>query len=442
MARASIPTLLSLDHYAKIMGLDALHFCQGVSRLRANPSCPQVWYQYTWQNPSIVSREHLSEVIAEAEKDLADAIGYWPTPVWLGGATGEEHRYTPPKAPGAFGLGSNVYGRYKSLQLNRGYVIEGGQRGTTSLGDACWIGLDLDGDGFYETASFTLEVDAGLDPCSVHAYFKEYEAGDAANSRTDPASAGADEAWEVRPLQVSLTGTTLTIYTKAWNLFRPQLWEELAPDLEAPIDADDFGVGGVPTDPCALGVDLGSYVDGLTFYRVYNDPENQVEFVWGGDISCSVDTACAEATQAGCLRVKNARNGLVIPRPGTYNADTGSFTSLSWTQSIEPDLVRVWYRAGWTPERPRTCQVLSDYWAKIITMLATARLEWDLCDCTNVKETSDYWRQDASKMTRDKSFNLSQNELSNPFGQKVGEVLAWRRITKSQGRKKGQAIRV
>jgi len=85
---------------------------------------------------------------------------------------------------------------------------------------------------------------------------------------------------------------------------------------------------------------------------------------------------------------------------------------------------------------------LSDYWAKIITMLATARLEWDLCDCTNVKETSDYWRQDASKMTRDKSFNLSQNELSNPFGQKVGEVLAWRRITKSQGRKKGQAIRV
>ena len=159
MARASIPTLLSLDHYAKIMGLDPLHFCQGVSQLRPNPSCPQVWYQYTWQNPSIVSREHLSEVIAEAEKDLADAIGYWPTPVWLGGATGEEHRYTPPKAPGAFGLGSNVYGRYKSLQLNRGYVIEGGQRGTTSLGDACWIGLDLDGDGFYETASFTLEVD-------------------------------------------------------------------------------------------------------------------------------------------------------------------------------------------------------------------------------------------------------------------------------------------
>lgn len=426
MSRASVPTLLSLDDYARIMGLDPLHFNQGVSQLRPAPSCPQTWYQYTWQNPSIVSREHLSEVIAEAERDIADTIGYWPTPVWLGGESGEEHSYPRPKAPGAFGMGSDIYLRWKSIRLNRGYFIEGGQRGTTLLGEETWTGLDLDNDGFDESAEFTLTVDADLDPCEVKAYFKEYSVADADNSRTDPTSSGADEAWEVRPIQVSLDGTTLTVITKSWNLFRPQLWEELAPD--EPIDADQ----------------AASYVDELVFYRVYNDPETQVELVWRGDLARSVpsSTACGEATQAGCLNAKDRRNSLVIPRPGTYNADTGSFTSSSLTESVEPDLVRVWYRAGWTPERPRTCQVLSDYWAKIIAMLATARLEYSLCDCSGVEELSGYWHQDAAEMTREKSFNATQAELANPFGQRVGEVLAWRRISKNRDRRVGRALRV
>jgi len=154
MARAMIPTLLGLDHYARIMGLDPLHFNQGISQLRPNPTCPQVWYQYTWQNPSIVSREHLADTISEAERDLTDQLGYYPTPVWIGGEDGEFHPYPRPKAPGAYGLGSNIYLRYKSLQLKHGYVIEGGQRATTSLGEACWVGLDLDGDGSVDFNDF------------------------------------------------------------------------------------------------------------------------------------------------------------------------------------------------------------------------------------------------------------------------------------------------
>jgi len=447
MARATIPSLLGLDGYARVMGLDPLHFNQGVSQNRPNPGCPQVWYQYTWQNPSIISREHLADCIQEAERDLADQLGYYPAPVWIGGEGGEFHRYPRPKAPGAFGRGSDIYLRYKSVQLNRGYFIEGGQRAEESLGEVCWVGLDLDGDGFYETAQFEFTVDADLDPCEVHAYFKEYEEGDEENSRTDPTSAGADPSWEV-PVWGSLSGTTLTLYAKVWTIFRPQLWEELAP--QDPIDADDFGVG-VPTDPCALGADLGSYVDGLVFYRVYNDPSTQVEFAWGADISCSTTVACSETTQSGCITPKSLRNSLVRLCPGEYNATTGSFTSSTWTEAVEPDAVRVWYRAGWTPEstsrgsfdRLRTgCQVLDDYWARVIAMLTTARLEWDLCECTNVKELSDYWRQDASRMTREKSFNIRSDELSNPFGQRVGEVLAWRRLTKARGRQVGHAVRV
>jgi len=436
MTRASIPTLLSLSEYARVMGLDPLHFSQGVSTLRPDPHCPQVWYQYQWGNPSIVSREDLAEVIANAERDIADWVGYWPAPTYT---VEEFHQYPHPSRPGSYGSGADSYGRWKAVGLNRGYVIAGGQRETEYLGTACWYAADMDGDGFNETAVFQLTVDADLDVCQVKAYYKEYDAADAQNSRTDPASEAADPAWEVRPLRLSLTGTTLTIYTYVWDLFSPQLWEELAPSR---IDADDFG-DGPPVDPCtdAALTNLGSYVDQLMFYREYTDPQSQVQFLWGSDLSCTTTTACAESTQTGCFRVKDPRNSLVIPQPASYNAVTEVFDSEAWDENVEPDALRVWYLSGYTPENQRGCRTLDDFWAKIVAMLATSRLEWDLCECTNVKEISSYWRQDVAKMTRERSFNLKPEELSNPFGQRVGEVLVWRRL-KNRRRRRGQAVNV
>jgi hypothetical protein len=117
------------------------------------------------------------------------------------------------------------------------------------------------------------------------------------------------------------------------------------------------------------------------------------------------------------------------------------FDSARWTENVEPDALNVWYRSGWQPTNPRACQTLDPYWAQVIRMLSTARLEWPICDCTNAKELSDYWRQDAAMMTKTKSFNLAPSELSNPFGQRVGEILAWRRI-QNRMRRIGRAIKV
>ena len=434
MARASIPTLLSVSEYARVMGIDGLHFAQGVSSIRQDISCSRIWYQYDWQAPNMASRESVAEAISDAERDLADAIGYWPAPAYT---LDEFHEYPRPAAPGWYGSGANIYGRYKALQLNRGYVIEGGQRATEYLGTDCWIALDPDGDGFTEVAHFQGDVDADIDVCQVKAYFKEYDEADAVNSRTDLSSSGADPAWEVRPFKVELVGTTIHAYFWVWDLFRPQLQEELGPD---PINADDFG-DGPPVDPCdylAL-TDLGVYVDELMFYREYTDPETQVEFLWGGGVTCSSLAACAESTQAGCFRVKDRRNSLVTAQPGVYNSTDGSFASASWAENTEPDAVRFWYRSGWRPENQRGCRSLDDRWAKIIAMLATSRLQWPLCDCSNAADLSKYWQQDAAKMTTEKSFNLRPDELSNPFGQRVGEVLAWRQI-RNRSRRVGRAV--
>jgi len=426
MARASQPTLLSLDGFARQIGVDPIHFNQGVSTLRPETRCGDTWFQKDWQASNKISRENIAFHIDQAERDLADALGYWPAPTW---EVGEFHNYPQPQRPESFGGGGDVRLRWKRVKLNRGYVIEGGVRATTLIGTDVWTGVDADGDGFDELAQFTVDL-TGMDPqpteCEIKGYFKEYDLADAANSRTEPASAGADEAWEVRPLQVTITGTTATVYCNTWQLFRPQLQEAYN---ASDIDADA----------------IGSYVDALVFYREYTDESQQVLFGWNVELGCTDLEVCSASTQTGCFYVKNERSGLVTPQPASYNTDDEQFMSSNWTESVEADAVQFWYRSGWTPTNQRGCQVLDPYWARTITMLAVARLPWPLCDCSNVVDLTDYWRQDASMIVterdRSQSFIINPDELSNPFGQRVGEILAWRRI-KNRGRRVGRTVNV
>lgn len=218
-----------------------------------------------------------------------------------------------------------------------------------------------------------------------------------------------------------------TVYCNTWHLFRPQLQEALnADDIDADVAAN--------------------YVDALVFYREYTDPSQQVLFGWNVELGCTNLSVCSESTQTGCFHTKDERNSLVSPQPASYNSTTGNFMSSNWTESVEPDAVQFWYRSGWTPTNQRGCQVLDPYWARIITMLTVARLPWPVCDCSNVVELTDFWRQDVSMIhtegARSDSFIVNPNELSNPFGQRMGEILAWRRINTNRGRRVGRTVNV
>lgn len=421
MPRASTETILSLTRYAELLGLDPLHFAQGVSSIKPEPTCSDVWYQMDWQDPDKVSREQVARLIAEAERDIADVLGYWPAPQWI---LDEPHAYPKPYDRGTVAYGYKSTGRKKSLKTKWGHVLYGGRRATQFLDTLEWFSVDADGDDFNEIAQFELTIPLGTDPCEIKAYVSEYtdywyftyeDTG-----RTDIQSTGADPAWEIRPLRWrQIAPTTLIIWIPVWELFKPQLQEEL---VSSPIDADD----------------PNSYLTTLDFYREYNDPESQVEFRWGEDVSCA-SSGCAWATQAGCFRTDNPRVGLITPWPGTYDSTTNMFTVASWTQSIEPDTVRLWYRAGFRPERARGCELLTNFWAKTIAILATSRLDWPLCTCTNVGLLTDAWREDIAKITRDRSFMLGAGDLDNPFGTRAGESMVWKRL-KGRGRKVGQAI--
>ncbi|MHC4709558.1 MAG: hypothetical protein ACYTA3_03815, partial [Planctomycetota bacterium] len=85
MARASTYTLLSLDRWAAIMGINGAHF-NGAAASAVMPytdCCTDIWFQYDWQFHSRVGREELARAIAASERDIAEVLGYWPAPTWI-----------------------------------------------------------------------------------------------------------------------------------------------------------------------------------------------------------------------------------------------------------------------------------------------------------------------------------------------------------------------
>jgi len=411
MPRATSFTLLSLSEYAKFLHLNPLHFAGGISASVVDNPCGDVWKQWSWQDDGKISRERVAQLIQEAERDIVEYLGYWPAPVWI-----EDERKPYPRLyrRDLTGYGQDNRFRYRNIHLDYGKVLYGGRRATELLSPdpVAYTLKDLDGDGFTETAEFTLTVPSTLDPCEVKLYFKEYSAGDAENCRTDPSSTGADFRWEIRPIRTSLSGTILTIWTDSWELFKPQLQE-------------GFNVTAIDAD------DVDSYVDAVLVYREYNDPSLPVQFLWGADIYCD-DTsgACSWIVQNGCMRIDNSKLGLVTLSPATYNESTGSFTASAWSQGYEPDGVRLWYRAGAT-ESTSDCSVLDRFWADTIAMLATARLDFPICSCEDMAQrVSDKWTVDKAEITTARTFQAPPDLLHCPFGTRAGEYEAWKRIKK------------
>lgn len=423
MARASIPTLLALDRWASILGVAPAHFNQGVSAIvfPLTNSCPDVYYQYSWQATGSVSREDLALEIANAERDIAEAIGWWPAPTWI---AQDVAMYPRHHRRDLYNLGgTNVRGQLKSVEANYGKVIEPGQRalsdriGQPAVGGPATSELAFtseDTDTFAETATVTQET-TETDECEVKVYFTGH---------------AGDPEWEIRPARTrAITGGTFTATFWSWQLVDPDLWEEI-PTL-------NFG---------AVDLDAAVYVTQVDVYREYNDPTaTSAVFYWEAqpDAVCSVCagtgcTACQLTIQNGCAHIRDAERGLLVPTPATYSGD--AWGRASWSVCRDPDQVKLYYLCGdlsWLNLGGRRCDPLSDWWAQTIAMLATARLERPLCSCGNSAALAKQWREDLA-FVGEKSHTVPFELLSNPFGTRRGEILAWQRVSKLvPGRQRG-----
>lgn len=411
--------LLSLDRYCNLIGIDPIRFFQGQTALRNGTSCSDIFYQFAWQGDQRISREELRQAISQAESDLIKAVGYFPAPQWHS-ETVDYPQFYQKEYRGTSGYQSNGFVN-KSVNTTYGKLISGGVRATTKIDSANVTrnsDIDTTGDSFNDTAVFTV-TDIDFSICELQSFVKEYSALDAANTRTDPGSSGADNYWRVRESSKTLSGTTATVYIPVYLLFKPQLQRQINADV---IDADDSN----------------SYVDTIEFYRVYNDTSSQATLLWVTESSCS-DVGCAYTTQAACLRRVNNRSGMFAVSPGTYSATTGQFSQTCFTQNREPDKVIINYYSGSVDQNTRNCDNLSYFWAMNIAILATSRLRKSICSCENVLRQVEKWQEDLALTNDVRSYSINFDDLSNPFGTTYGSVLVWNRI-KNRGLKLGKRI--
>lgn len=402
MARATTPTWLPLDRWAEIIGLDPLHFNGVITALRPDRACnsgEDIWMQWAYQDASKISREDLAEAIRDAEQQIANYIGYSLLPDWV---IDERRETVRPALRELYSGGLNVRWMGKSVNANRGYVIAGGQKARTVISaGAAIVRSDADGDGYNELCTVT--VASSVDVEEVRVYF--------------PGESGADE-WEIRPVKVAASGGNLTITFKIWQVPLPDLWDAL----------NATGIDG----------DVGaSFVTTVDVYRVYNDPQSQLQLLWEGG-GCGSCSACTFGAQAGCLHVRNPRLGTVVYEPAEWDAAAGSFNAAEFAVCREPERLRLWYYGGWRWEtsdpRKRATVDMDPFWEKAVAYYAAALLMREVCSCNNTEKFLDWWREDLARVGAEVSYQNDEAVLSNPFGTRRGGVYAWERCNQ-EGRK-------
>lgn len=412
LARPLPYTLLSLPRYARIMGIDPLHFsgAHAVGPLGQRNACSDIWYKYSWQNSDQVSLEHLAYTIQSAEQEIASYLGWWPAPVWVSEDT---IRYPRVYARDMFGNTIDVRGTRKAVKASYGKVIELGQRMVTLVGAADTTTGNLaysdeDADGFYETATITVATTYS-DKRKLKVFM--------------PGFSGAKE-WEIRsPRRVTLSGGNVQFVFDSWLFINPELYEQIQP-FEG-IDPIDIST-------------VANFVTSVEVYYESVDPTlYSTQVVWNEFDLCEICggtgcAACAESNQTGCGRIADYNIGLIAPYPATYDAVDEEWDFTTWTYSYDPVRVKMWYYAGAVSNEYNagvSVEPLSDFFAQIIAWLATARLERPLCACNNLITLSEELRTDLTLSSRDTGSRfVTRDVLSSPFGTRKGEVMAWRRL--------------
>lgn len=407
MARASTPTLLSLDKFARIMGISPVHFggAVGSTIWPTVGSCSKVWPQHTWQNENdVLSREEVGQAIADAERDIKRVMGFAAAPTW---ESEEVHAISP--------VAHGWNGTYHPVRTLWGKVIAPGIRAVSVIEEeALVVFSDPDGDGYDELATVTATTTL-TNAREAKLFF-----------------AGTDAApeWEIRPVRSkSISGGVLTVTADAWLFFDPDLWERYPPK------------GGVPN---INAEDSASYVAAVDVYREYNDTtEASSTFFWHGSASagwCSTCNGsgcavCGLTTQTGCFAVVDANQGIVRPFPATYSADDAAWAWTTPTNSAWPDQVKLSYYAGMYGQRylkGQDTDALDHYLAQAITWLAVARLDRPLCDCGNANTVAKELQRDLTAVTKgnDRFMRFENMDIyTNPFGTRAGEVKAYQRVS-------------
>jgi len=405
MARASTRTLLPLDRWAAIVGLEPRHFNQvTVANLAPISHCKSIWTQYAWQASDAIGREEVAQAIAEAEARITEALGYYLIPQWVAGEVALTAR-----AWDVIDLGSSSLmtpaGRYVGIQAAFGHLISGGVEtrdliATPVIGAGQWS--DPDGDGYDEICTLIVATTV-TDINEIRMFFAGHD--------------GEDE-WEIRPLRsVTITGGNVTIVIDRHLLVDPALWEALDPNE----------VNGL-TD--------ANFVASVDVYRVYNDPSQQAQLQWErmpNDCSCGSAScaSCAWGTQWACLQSRDPRLGIFNYQPADWDVDNEQFNLAALAVDRRPERVRLYYRSGYqSPRVKRPMVEMDSMWEQVIARFSICLLDRPICSCSNVEAFRTLWTEDRAMISETGRYQVREYDLACPWGTQRGALDAWRYVNR------------
>lgn len=418
MARATTPTIMTLDRFGQLLGFNPLHFNQVILNNRnidEGWSCGQTISQYGWQAAGRIGREEIAIAIHRAEEDLASELGFDVGPRWR-----KAEIVDIPQQHVAHGL---WWSSAIDAKLPRGYVLEGGieakteiELGATIVYSNKYGGLAAD-DVYQETATIVV-ASSVTDPQEIAIYY--------------PGTDG-DEAWEIKPIKVEIgvpSAGSITITCRREQLVLPEIIEDVSNWHEVDGMVDD------------------NFLEEVDVYRHYNDPSQQVMFLWesgqGGGwhdifglLSCGCGgsgcTTCGYTTQSGCLLVHNRRRGQVHLTPGTWDdtAEPPAWSSAQPTIAWRPGKALVWYRAGfYDPNKAQPYKEINAAFESATMALALAYISRPICGCDGIKDLHEYYATDFAEVSGDAGGSLSYTTgyVDNPFGSKRGCIEAWKKV--------------
>ena len=397
MGDLEITTLLPLDRWAQIIGLDPRHFRQVTTTYKPNNTCAQVWKEHAWQESDAVSRDDVTLAIHQAEESFSELLGFKVLPDWT---SGERHLLPRPADRSLYNkINMDLQGFNLNLPLRFGHFVEGGVMAQALIDDAVAVVYsDADTDGYAETATITFATTV-TDEQELKVFY--------------PGKSGALN-WEIRPFRTAViaAGTaTMTFWKHQFAL------EALIEALE-PTDVD--------------GDDNTQFLTTVDVYRRYSDPTNMAYLIWDPQAGSCSDECCTQDTQNACIVIRDYEQSRVGFQPGSYDADTEAWTAEDLNVGRTPDQLHVCYLSGYRDMRRTYPMIQMDpEFERAIAYYSLTLLNREVCSCSNIEGLKKHWTTDYAMSTPGgPRYEINAKMLDNPLGTTRAAVNAWNLINR------------
>jgi hypothetical protein len=381
-----VRTLLPLSRYAEIMGISLPHFWQMAGeQAPLTGGCDEVW--------DIDNRIDLALTIEQAEKMIAEELGFWPAPKYI---TDEEIMMQTTGVRNDW-QNAPLKNKWKLLQCMGTELL------TLKQADASVFYVDLDGDPFdrKETAQIGIglyeDFGACANECELAVFIRV----------ADGAKDVADPRWEIRPRKIDIDGSTMHITAES-SLF-------LKPTLQGVTKANS--AGSDDTTAWQYSFDTDNLVTHVDVYC--RTTYNNLPVTLYSDGICDCPGACQHRTQTACGLIQNTRANSFLPRPATWNGSTNVLASA--LHSSVPMKVKTNYLSGHPLDNQ--CRMDSRFERAIVKLTNSLLPEppCNFCDMALRRWTED--REDVDPLTPEAA------EL--PWGLYTkGSLEAWRIVKK------------